>query len=230
MDKLDEVKKLKKLLDDGIIDEEDFKKKKAQLLGLSKEEIKEVKEEVVEEPKTEKKESESKSLDDYEKELLEQSDIEESKEEKSDTKANNDYYQKEKLKARAKLDAEEEIRNKRKAETKAAVDKGATKVKNVIKWILAIFLWIFGIASVCTAFDSGWVYIPLGLIMILQGCMACPKITEKAQKFETYTMHKTIIVIITVVLWVILACVFPTNNNNNDSNSNNSNTVQEKSN
>ena len=227
MDKLEEVKKLKKLLDDGIIDEDDFKRKKAEILGTAKE----TKVEVVEEKEDNKTtKAKSKSLDDYEKELLAQSEKEEASNEKSSTKANDDFYQQEKLKARAKLDAEEEIRNKRKAETKAAVDKGVNSTKQVFKWILAVALWIFGIASVCTAFESGWVYIPMGLIMILQGCMACPKITEKTQKFEAYTMHKTIIVIITVVVWVVLACAFPTNNsdeNNNNNNSSNTSNVTE---
>ena len=68
MDKLEEVKKLKKLLDDGIIDEDDFKRKKEEILGLSKETPK--KEEIKEETKVEIKASKtkSKSLDDYEKE------------------------------------------------------------------------------------------------------------------------------------------------------------------
>lgn len=38
MDKLEEVKKLKQLLDDGIIDENDFAQKKAEILGIVKEE------------------------------------------------------------------------------------------------------------------------------------------------------------------------------------------------
>lgn len=153
-----------------------------------------------------------------------EAEVEEAKDEKSSTKANDDFYQQEKLKARAKLDAEEEIRNKRKAETRAAVDKGVNKTKRIFKWILAVFLWLFGIASVFTAFESGWVYIPMGLIMILQGCMACPKITDKTQKYEAYTMHKTLIVIITVVVWVVLAVAFPTNNTNNSTENSSNNT------
>ena len=73
MDKLEEVKKLKQLLDDGIIDEEDFAKKKAEILGILKQEAK--KEEIIEEES--KKETKSKSLEDYEKELMAQSEVEE---------------------------------------------------------------------------------------------------------------------------------------------------------
>ena len=82
MDKLEEVKKLKQLLDDGIIDENDFAQKKAEILGI-------VKEETTEEEQ--KKETKSKSLDDYEKELMAQSEIGEETNEKSQTKANDDY-------------------------------------------------------------------------------------------------------------------------------------------
>ena len=80
MDKLEEVKALKKLLDEGVIDEEDFVRKKSELLGglkeaTSAEKVTE-KEDFIKETN-----KESKSLDDYEKELIEQSEaVEESAE------------------------------------------------------------------------------------------------------------------------------------------------------
>lgn len=201
MDKLEEVKKLKQLLDDGIIDEIDFKMKKTQILGISsetskKEEFKEVVEE----------RNKNKSLDDYEKELIEQSEVVE--EEKSKTILNNDdYYQQEKLKARAKLEVEEEIRSKRRAEQKTVVDKGVNKAKRILKWILAVFLWIFGIGAICTAIESGIVYVPLGILTLILGGMACPKITDKTQEYPTYTVHKTAIVWIIVIIWMIFSMV-----------------------
>lgn len=201
MDKLEEIKKIKQLLDEGIIDEDDFQTKKAQILGIEpkmqngKENIEKVKE----------KEIKSNSLDDYEKKLMEQSEIVE--EEKSDTKKKYDYYQQEKLKVKAKLDAEEEMRSKRRAEQKAVVDKGVNKIKRILKWILTIFLLIFGIASICTATESGIVYVPLGILMLVLGFMACPKITDKTKKYEAYTMHKTIIVWIIVIIWIVLCLV-----------------------
>lgn len=70
MDKLEEIKKLKQLLDDGIIDEADFKMKKSQILGIASEIAEE--KEIEEEGEVKAK---SKSLDDYEKELIEQSKI-----------------------------------------------------------------------------------------------------------------------------------------------------------
>ena len=220
MDKLEEVKRIKQLLDDGIIDEDDFAKKKAEILGISEQETKE---EIIDE-----EEGKNKSLDDYEKELIAQSVTEKESTEKSQTKAADDYYQKEKLKVKAKLDAEEEIRAKRRSETKAAVDKGVNVTKKGLKWILAVALWIVGVASICTVFSSGWVYMPLGIIMVIQGCMACPKITEYTQnndKFQTYTMHKTMIVIITIVVWVALATAFPSTNNTETNNVQSSKTI-----
>ena len=203
MDKLEEVKKLKQLLDDGIIDEEDFAKKKAEILGILKQEAK--KEEIIEEES--KKETKSKSLEDYEKELMAQSEVEEETNEKSQTKSNDDYYQKEKIKAKAKLDAEEEIRTKRRNETKAAVDKGVAKTKVVLKWILAVIIWIFAFGSFAIIADKGIVYLPTGILGIILGCMACPKITEKTQKYEAYTMHKTAIVWILVILLFALMII-----------------------
>lgn len=179
MNNIEEVKKLKKLLDDGIIDEDDFKKRKEILFGLSDGPIKEVKEN-------------RKILDDYEKKLMEQSKGEENEE---------------KLKARATIEVEEEAKNRREAEKKVIRDKNVNKVKNILKWVLAVTLWIFGIGSLCVFNESGLIYIPLGIIMIFQGCMACPQITEYTQKFEKYTKLKKAIIWITIILWIILCVV-----------------------
>jgi hypothetical protein len=204
MDKLEEVKKLKKLLDDGIIDEEDFTRKKAELLGMTKPEAKE--------EDFRKEATKIKSLDDYEKELINQSENQEEINNKSDANPNDEYYLKEKLKAKAKLDAEEEIRDKRKAEKKAAVNKGVNQTKRVLMWILAVVLWILGITSMCMT-SQGIVYLFIGIIFFLQGCMACPKITDYTQsnsKFEVYKKYKTLFVWITIILWFILIYAFAT--------------------
>ncbi len=223
MDKLEEIKKLKQLLDEGIIDENDFQRKKTQILGLSEKEAGKV------EIKNEN--NESKTLDDYEKELLEQSKIQS---EELETKLDDDYYQQEKIKARAQLDAQEEIRQKRKKERKVIVDKGISKTKRLLKWIFAGFLWIFGISAICIAKESGIVYIPLGILTIILGCMACPKITDKTQKYQAYTMHKTIIIWIIVIIWCVLCMVggsevyTKTNeDNSNKVNTNNETTIKE---
>lgn len=201
MDKLEEIKKIKQLLDEGIIDENDFKTKKAQILGIeSKTQNEKENVEIVKE-----KEAKSKSLDDYEKKLTEQ--LEKVKEEKLETKMKDDYYQQEKLKVKAKLDVEEEMRSKRRAEQKSVVNKGINKTKRILKWILTVFLLIFGIASIFTVTESRIVYIPLGILTLALGGMTCPKITDKTQKYEAYTMHKTTIVWIIVIVWIVLCMI-----------------------
>lgn len=196
MDKLEEIKKLKQLLDEGVIDENDFKRKKSQVLGLSEEETNKDEEQNTN--------VENKTLDDYQKELLKQSEIEE---EKSETKFSDDYYQQEKIKAQAQLDAQEEIRSKRKADQKIIVNKEINKTKRILKWVLSGFLWLFGIASICTAVESGIIYILLGLLTIVLGCMACPKITDVTQKYQAYTTHKTAIVWMIVIIWIIFCTI-----------------------
>lgn len=228
MDKLEEIKKLKQLFDEGIIDEDDFKKKKAQILGLSGNNAKEETKEDTEEPKTTKSnKTKSKSLDDYEKELMEQSEQEEIKEDSS-TKSNDDYYQKEKLKARAKLDAEEEIRKNRKAEQKAVVDKGVTKTKRIFKWILAVLCWIVALGTALGVVEGNIIVNIISVLIYLAlGCMACPKITDITQnnsKFDSYTKHKTLLVWILIIVWVVLISVFPAPNTESDNNSNTSDT------
>ena len=69
----------------------------------------------------------------------------------------------------------------------------------------------------------------MGIIMIFQGCLACPKITDYTQnnpKFEAYNMHKTMIVIITVIVWVVLAATFPSKNNPETNNMQTNETVK----
>ena len=199
MDKLEEIKKLKQLLDEEIIDENDFQRKKTQILGLSEKETDRV-----------ETKNENRTLDDYEKELLEQLKIQ------SEESETNDYYQQEKIKARAQLDGQEEIRQKR--------TKGISKTKRSLKWSLAEFLWIFGIGAICIAKESGIAYIPLGILTIILGCMACPKITDKTQKYQAYTMHKTIIIWIIVIIWCVL-CMVSGNETYTKTNQDNSNKV-----
>lgn len=230
MDKLEEVKKLKQLLDEGIIDEDDFKRKKAQILGLAGNNTKEEIKKETEEPKANK--TKSKSLDDYEKELMEQSEQEDEVKEDSSTKSNDDYYQKEKLKARAKLDAEEEIRKNRKAEQKAVVDKGVTKTKRIFKWILAVLCWIVALGTALGVVEGNIIVNIISvLIYLVLGCMACPKITDITQnnsKFDSYTKHKTLLVWILIIVWVVLISVFPAPNTevDNNINTNDTNTVE----
>lgn len=202
--------------------------KKSQILGLASEPSTQ---DNIEHSKIEEVEQndKNKSLDEYEKELLKQSVIEDKAEQKSVTQTNDDYYQREKLKEKAKLDAKEEIRSKRRAEQKVVVDKGVNKIKRIIKWIIAFILWIFAIACFSIIGSNGMVYLPLGLLVLILGVMSCPKITDITQKYETYTKHKTIIVWILVIILFVIMVAFPTNNSNGENTneiSNQANTIE----
>lgn len=197
MDKLEEIKKLKNLLDDGIINEEDFAREKAELLGINTDKTKD--EEQREVLNKEENKSKSKSLEEYERELMEQN------------KAKEALDEKEKLKVKTIPNAVED-RDKIGEEQKENVNKGVTKAKRIFKWILTVMLWLFVIGSFGAAAESGWVMIPSGIIMLILGFMACPKITDITQsnsKFDVYTKHKTLIVWILVILWIILINAFP---------------------
>ncbi len=221
MDKLEEVKILKQLLDDGVINEEDFKKQKAKILELKIENNNDVSEDIIEVKKDSK--SKSKTLDEYEKELLQQSELEEINDvEKNKVKENSDFYEKERLKVKAKLDAEEELKASKRAKQKEVVDKGINKTKRIFKWVLAVFLWLAGIGSI-TSYENGIINVIMGLFCILLGCMACPKITDYTQKYETYTMHKTVIIWVIVILWMALLVILPPSDAEETTNSNNSN-------
>ena len=73
-------------------------------------------------------------------------------------------------------------------------------------------LWLMGILLISMV-DSGIINLLTGIIFLFLGSMACPKITDYTQKnlkFVTYTKHKTIIAIFTVILWIVLVSIFPT--------------------
>ena len=133
MDKIVEVKRLKKLLDDGIITEEDFVNQKRKIFEL--EEFNNI-------------ENKQKSIDDYEAELIKEC---ETKEKDS----MEEYYKKEKLKEKAKLDAKEEIRKQREEGRNKQIREGINICKNIFKWILTIFLMLMGIGSFISIAEVG---------------------------------------------------------------------------
>lgn len=121
--------------------------------------------------------------------------------------SDREFFEKERLKHLAKLKAEEEIKNERKANNLETINKGMGKVQWVFKWTLAILLWFFGILSFFS--QSLVAYKFASLIIIIEGCFACPKITEFMNKKEpVFAKYKTIFVILGIVLFfAILAFV-----------------------
>lgn len=221
MDKIEEVKKLKSLLDDGVITEEDFSKQKKKLLEIDNIEV-EQKDTANHLPETK-----ISSLDEYEKKLTQEVDenkiVEENVKKENEAirenfeespnkdEENSDYYEKEKLKERAKLDAKEELKKQKASERNATIkdvtNTGVSKILTILKWIITIFMIFCGIVSIGTSSESGGMYIIYGILMILIGLMACPYVTKFTTKFETYTKYKKIIVICLVILLLILMAV-----------------------
>lgn len=192
MDKIIEVKRLKKLLDDGIITEEDFVNQKRKIFEL--EELNNIVEDDI------TIENKRKSLDDYETELVKES---ETKEKDS----MEEYYKKEKLKEKAKLDAKEEIRKQRAEDKNKQIRNGINICKNIFKWILTIFLMLMGIGSFMSIADVGIIYLASGILFILLSLMTCPLITENTKKFKKYIKYKKTIVFIVIIIIVVLMCI-----------------------
>lgn len=200
MDKINEVKRLKKLLDDGIITEEDFANQKRKLFELEEAE-----------QKQEKKEG-LKFFENYEKELIEELRNEE-KEKIEDNKEDSkkiDYYEKERLKAKARLEAQEEIRKQRIEQRNTTIKKGVdttvNKTKIILKWIITAFLIITGIGAFMQTEKGGAMYIIDGILCIILGLMACPAITTSTTKMEIYTKYKKgIVIVITILLLILLS-------------------------
>ena len=192
MDKIVEVKRLKKLLDDGIITEEDFVNQKRKIFEL--EEFNNIVEDDI------AIENKQKSIDDYEAELIKEC---ETKEKDS----MEEYYKKEKLKEKAKLDAKEEIRKQREEGRNKQIREGINMCKNIFKWILTIFLMLMGIGSFISIAEVGIIYLASGILFILLSLMTCPLITENTKKFEKYTKYKKTIVFIVIIIIFVLMCI-----------------------
>lgn len=208
MNKIEEIKELKALLDEGVITEEEFSEQKKRLL--------EIENVTVEQQDTTPPPSESKmSLDDYEKKLIQE--IEESKtaeeinKEEINKGENNNSYDKELLKKRAKLEADEAKRKKRglRKNTKAEkTDNNKVEIYDVgltvLKWILTVFMFLLAVIQFSMISDYGKNYAVYGAFFVLFALMACPPITRFTSLFRTYTKFKKYIVIFLVILLFVL--------------------------
>lgn len=208
MNKIEEIKELKALLDEGVITEEEFSEQKKRLL--------EIENVTVEQQDTTPSPSESKmSLDDYEKKLIQE--IEESKtaeeinKEEVNKGENNNSYDKELLKKRAKLEADEAKRKKRGLRKGAKAEKkDSEKVEiydvglTVLKWILTVFMFLLAVIQFSMITDYGKNYAIYGAFFVLFALMACPPITRFTSLFRTYTKFKKYIVIFLVILLFLL--------------------------
>ena len=203
MDKIEEIKKLKQLYDDGIITNEEFSIQKQKILGISMEEKKK------DDNSVNNFNAETDNLDEYENDLLKQINEKKEKNINNNKKEEDDFYKKEKLKEKAKLEAQEEVREKqneiRNEKIKKNLNKGKNFTAKVIKWILAVFCWIMGLGSFL-ATGNGILYIPAGIMLIVLGFLSCPAITRLTTKNQVYTQYKKWIVSFLIVILFILLC------------------------
>lgn len=254
MEKIDELKELKNLLDEDIITDEEFRLQKSKLLGIDNSyQIDHSEENAV---SIDGERSVEQILQDYEKKLITEDKVNRdtdelqsneltaineenpersanfdegdskteenivsrmvqdhdqnasfsNKEISNQTLSNSDFFDKEKIKHLAKLKAEEEIKDQKRAKNFSALNKGMSKCARVLKWILAVLLWVFGVLSLIVEKSVAIKF--ASLILIIEGCLACPKITELIRlKEPVFTKYKTIFVILGVVLFFVI-CLY----------------------
>lgn len=90
----------------------------------------------------------------------------------------------------------------------------ATKIKLIIKWVLTILLLFIGLSFIAQKNINEKIS---GIILILLGCMACPKITEYIQsnnKFSIYNKYKKLLTWILVIIFFVLIGISGSNNQN----------------
>jgi len=198
MDKIEEIRELKKLLDDGVITEEDFAREKSKILGISIEEK-------IEDEEQEDRTIHKINVDEYinEKETNNVTNNEENIHKKE---SNEDFYEKERLREKARLDAREELLKQRKEELNKNITGFSNKMISFIKGVLAVVLIIFGIALI-SGTTKEILNLPIGIIFIILGLMSSPKITNKTKEYEMYTKYKKIIVWMFIILLFILISI-----------------------
>ena len=77
--------------------------------------------------------------------------------------------------------------------------------KGVLGFVKAIFDYIKGIvALLLILLERETTYLPIGIILIILGLMAAPRVSEMTKKFEKYTKYKIFIVIALTVIVVLL--------------------------
>lgn len=72
-------------------------------------------------------------------------------------------------------------------------------------------MWLIALGSFIGVLNENILtLLPVGIVALILGCMACPKITnytEDNEKFDTYTRYKVLIVWVLIVLFIVLLCV-----------------------
>lgn len=201
MNNIEEIEKFKALLDQGVISKEEFLHQKQKILGL-----------------TSNKEKNSEIENITNKKILEGKENFESEQSKTNTDI-SEIYEIEKAKQRAKLDAEQELKdtikkqyqdieNFNSEERDKRINEITNKILNSLKWVITIFLLILTLSAFISFNDDrNWKMIAIGIIYLLLGLMSCPSITRITTKYQKYTKYKKFIILFIFVLILLIAYI-----------------------
>ena len=234
MDKIEELEKYKKLLDDRAITEDEFRLMKQKILGLKTDEEKAAEkqaereqalaeiEKLREEKKRAQEEVQAREAAERQRQAAEQNRIiqeernrQEAARQAEQARINQmqlqQAYNEEKAKEAARLDAaraqEMKIRQERNQKMQGTAKTAASVLKTVLLWIVAVFLILYAVG----AFSIGGIkYVLSGIVSLLLAVLCCPLITKKVKsipKVAQYYGIKKIITIVLVILFFVIIIV-----------------------
>lgn len=234
MDKIEELEKYKKLLDDGAITEDEFRLMKQKILGLKTDDEKAAEkqaereqalaeiEKMREEKRRAQEEVQAREAAERQRQAAEQNRIiqeernrQEAARQAEQARINQmqlqQAYNEEKAKEAARLDAaraqEMKIRQERNQKMQGTAKTAASVLKTVLLWIVTVFLILYTLG----AFGTGGIkYVLSGIDSLLLAVLCCPLITKKVKsipKVEQYYGIKKIITIVLVILFFVIIIV-----------------------
>ena len=237
MDKIEELEKYKKLLDDRAITEDEFRLMKQKILGLKTDEEKAAEkqaereqalaeiEKLREEKKRAQEEVQAREAAERQRQAVEQNRIiqeernrqeaarqaEQAEQARINQMQLQQAYNEEKAKEAARLDAaraqEMKIRQERNQKMQGTAKTAASVLNTVLLWIVAVFLILYAVG----AFSIGGIkYVLSGIDSLLLAVLCCPLITKKVKsipKVAQYYGIKKIITIVLVILFFVIIIV-----------------------
>lgn len=227
MGNIEELEKYKKLLDDGVLSEQEFRTLKQKLLGLKTDEEKEFerqqeREKALAEIEQMKAEQEAENAEEYlavkeqkakeeaegldrEAQEIETGCAEESVQ--AGQKRESKYqqtYEIEKAKEQARLEAIREAELKLQQEKRGKIQSTAKGAASLGIKISLWFITVFFALMVISCFSIH--YFLTGIVSLLIGIMACPIISAKCKEIsqlQPVLKYKKIVVIVLVILWMV---------------------------
>lgn len=236
MDKIEELEKYKKLLDDGAITEDEFRLMKQKILGLKTDDEKAAEkqaereqalaeiEKMREEKRRAQEEAQARELAEKQRQeaarqwqIAEQNRLIQEERQRQDAARQAEQnrinqmqlqqtYNEEKAKEAARAQ-EMKIRQERNQKMQGTVKTAASVLKTVLLWIVTVFLILYTLG----AFGTGGIkYVLNGIDSLLLAVLCCPLIAKKVKsipKVEQYYGIKKIITIVLVILFFVIIIV-----------------------